>query len=106
MCTLRIWPITSVSVGIFFFVAGYLLAAQKGDVRGSRAKPGKVVKRGKLKVWTDQVLYMANCRSGRDWKFKQPTAMALPTIIIKSGRLGYGTSGFLTSGFLIRRIAR
>jgi hypothetical protein len=30
-------------------------------------------------------LYMANWQSSGDWQFKQPVAMALPTVILKTG---------------------
>ena len=32
-------------------------------------------------------LHMANCHSSGDWQFKQPVAMALPTVILKAGWL-------------------
>ena len=40
-------------------------------------------------------LYMANCHSSGDWQFKQPVAMALPTVILKAGCLGFWAAGFL-----------
>ena len=37
--------------------------------------------------WWIFPLYMANCHSSSDWQFKQPVAMALPTVILKAGWL-------------------
>ena len=45
-------------------------------------------------------LYVANCYSSGDWQLKQPTAVALPAIILKVGCLGCWSAGFL-----IRRVA-
>jgi hypothetical protein len=39
-------------------------------------------------------LFMANCPSNGDWQFKQPVAMALPTVILKGGWLRSWTAGF------------
>jgi uncharacterized repeat protein (TIGR03803 family) len=41
------------------------------------------------------IVYMANCCSGCNWQFKQPVAMALPTIILKAGCLGFWATCFL-----------
>ncbi len=40
-------------------------------------------------------LYMANCHSSGDWQFKQPVAMALPTVILKASCLRCWAACFL-----------
>ena len=40
-------------------------------------------------------LCMANCHSSGDWQFKQPVAMALPTVILKAGWLRCWAARFL-----------
>src|SRR5947209_6861709 len=40
-------------------------------------------------------LYMANYYSSGDWQFKQPVAMALPTVILKASRLRCWAACFL-----------
>jgi hypothetical protein len=45
-------------------------------------------------------LYVANCYSSGDWQLKQPTAVALPAVILKVGCVGCWSAGFL-----IRRVA-
>ena len=42
-------------------------------------------KTGRLCAKRAECLYMANCHSSGDWQFKQPVAMALPTVILKTG---------------------
>jgi len=42
------------------------------------------------------ILYMANCHSSGDWQFRQPVAMALPTVILQAGCLRGCTSRFLS----------
>ena len=44
----------------------------------------------------DRRLYMANCHSSGDWQFKQPVAMALPTVILKVGCLRFWAAHFLS----------
>ena len=46
-------------------------------------------------------LYMANWHSSGDWQFKQPVAMALPTVILKAGWLQCWAVRFLSG-----RVAR
>ena len=46
-------------------------------------------------------VYMANCRSSGDWQFKQPVAMALPTVILKVGCLRCWVARFFTGGVAV-----
>ena len=46
-------------------------------------------------VTPEKSLYVASCYSSSEWKFKQPTAMVLPEVILKAGGLGCWSAGFL-----------
>jgi hypothetical protein len=43
-----------------------------------------------------RTLYMANSHSSGDWRFKQPAAMTLPTVILKAGCLRGWAARFLS----------